>query len=86
MFNLIHRTNMMKEFFNKVRALFNANMGAVFAIGESQYAILRFCGGSELYDLQKGEVVKIDFLTLREVAQIVSKLEELEARKGETNE
>lgn len=77
---------MMKEFFDQVKALFDANLGTTFAAGEGQYAILRFCGGSELYDLQSGQVVKIDLLQLREVAQIVAKLEEIKARREKAND
>lgn len=74
---------MMEEFFNKIKALFDANLGATFTCDETQYAILRFCGGSELYDLQKGQVVKIEFLQLREVAAILRKLEEIKDKREE---
>lgn len=72
---------MMKEFLNKIQALFDANLGETFTCGEIQYAILRFCGGSELYDLQNGQVVKIDTLKLREVSAIVSRLEEIKDKR-----
>lgn len=76
----------MKEFFEVVRSLFAANLGMTFAANGGQYSILRFCGGNDLYDLQKGQVVKIETLQFKDVIAIVHKLEEMTERREKAND
>lgn len=66
---------MREKIWSALNALFAKNVGETFAACDRQWAILRFCGGIQLYDLCNGQVVKLENLLMWELLQIVKQLE-----------